>query len=319
MASIGHDSDARQVLEHFTASMDGARDKLNKEEQRLATAAQEGAVLKRSVRVLAEQRGALTAALATLEAETARLDQHAERRRAHYAAVDGALEAIQSKKRAADGELQSTVDRVAAARAAFVRRGLEVQGALLGMLDEYSPDTVRAAVSARRQELAMRIFSAIDGLPPGERAGAFRSLAARAGADAGAYLAQFRYMNSAEIVDARRRGLRFGLHTHRHRAVTRHLAEMACEIDENRSALQQHGAGADFTHFCYPGGYYQPEVEPILAKLGIVSATLTRRGLNAPGAHPFRLRRLLDGPRVSQIAFEAYLAGVFEPIDRRQS
>ena len=152
MSSTGQDNDARQVLEHFTSSMDGARDKLNKEEQRLATAAQEGAVLKRSVRVLAEQRGALTAALATLEAETARLDQHAERRRAHYAAVDGALEAIQSKKRAADGELQSTVDRVAAARAAFVRRGLE---GLLGMLDEYSPDTVRAAVDARRQELAM--------------------------------------------------------------------------------------------------------------------------------------------------------------------
>ena len=172
---------------------------------------------------------------------------------------------------------------------------------------------------APRAALATRIFEAIDRLPASDRAGAFAAVAERAGADAGAMLGQFRYMNAGEIADARRRGLRFELHTHRHRSVTRHLAEMAGEIEENREALRRKGAGENFTHFCYPGGYYQPEVEPILAEQGILSATLTQRGLNPPGTHPLRLRRLLDGRRVSQIMFEAWLAGVFEPIDRRRA
>jgi peptidoglycan/xylan/chitin deacetylase (PgdA/CDA1 family) len=167
-----------------------------------------------------------------------------------------------------------------------------------------------------RSALAMRIFAAIDTMPAAERGRAFSILAERAGIDAAGYLAQFRYMNAGEIADARRRGLRFELHTHRHRSVTRHLGELAGEIDDNRRSLHRKGAGRNFTHFCYPGGYYQADAEAVLAARGIVSATLTRRGLNPADTHPFRLRRLLDGPRVSQLAFEAYLAGIFEPIDK---
>lgn len=169
-----------------------------------------------------------------------------------------------------------------------------------------------------RTELAARIFAAVDAMPAAERLQAFATIADRAGIDRAGYLAQFRYLNTGEIADARRRGLRFELHTHRHRSVTRHLAETTAEIDDNRQALRRKGAGENFAHFCYPGGYYQPDVEPLLAERGIVSATLTRRGLNPPGTHPFRLRRLLDGARVSQVAFEAYLAGLFEPIDKRR-
>jgi peptidoglycan/xylan/chitin deacetylase (PgdA/CDA1 family) len=172
---------------------------------------------------------------------------------------------------------------------------------------------------ASRTALATRIFEAIDRLPVADRARAFATVAGRAGADAGALLDQFRYMSAGEIADARRRGLRFELHTHRHRSVTRHLGEIAGEIDDNRKALRRRGAGENFAHFCYPGGYYQPEVEPILAERGILSASLTQRGLNPPGTHPLRLRRLLDGPRISQIAFEGWLAGIFEPIDRRRA
>jgi peptidoglycan/xylan/chitin deacetylase (PgdA/CDA1 family) len=172
---------------------------------------------------------------------------------------------------------------------------------------------------AARRDLAARIFAAIDALPAAERPPAYATVAARAGIDPAGYLDQFRYMNSGEIADAHRRGLRFELHTHRHRSVTRHLAEIGQEIDDNRHALHRKGAGENFEHFCYPGGYYQAGVEPILAERGIVSATLTIRGLNPPGTHPLRLRRLLDGPGVSQIAFEAWLAGLFEPIDRRRA
>lgn len=169
-----------------------------------------------------------------------------------------------------------------------------------------------------RGALAMRLFEAIDGLPVAERQAAFDRIVERAGADPAAMASQFRYMTAGEISDAARRGLRIELHTHRHRSVTRHLGEMAREIEDNRAALRRHGGGQRFDHFCYPGGYYQPEVEPVLAQCGIVSATLAERGLNPPGSHLLRLRRLLDGPRVSQIEFEAWLAGLFEPLDRRR-
>lgn len=169
-----------------------------------------------------------------------------------------------------------------------------------------------------RHALAMRIFHAIDALPPVDRPGAYERIARRAGADPATLLSQFRYMTAGEIADAGRRGLRIELHTHKHRSVTLHLDELAREIADNRQALHRAGAGQHFDHFCYPGGYYQPEAEPILAGCGIISATLTQRGLNPPGTHPMRLRRLLDGPRVSQIEFEAWLAGIFEPIDRRR-
>jgi len=169
-----------------------------------------------------------------------------------------------------------------------------------------------------RVALSARIFEAIDRLPVADRQPAFDRIVDRAGADPAVLASQFCYMTAGEIRDASRRGLRIELHTHRHRSVTRHLGEMASEIDENRAALRRAGAGQHFEHFCYPGGYYQPEVEPVLVERGILSATLADRGLNPPGSHLLRLRRLLDGPRVSQVEFEAWLAGMFEPIDRRR-
>ena len=42
---------------------------------------------------------------------------------------------------------------------------------------------------------------------------------------------------------------------------------------------------------------------------GIVSSTLVDEGLNAPGADPLALRRFLDGRRVSDAEFDAYLSG----------
>lgn len=169
-----------------------------------------------------------------------------------------------------------------------------------------------------RGTLASRLFEAIDSLPVAERLPAFEALARRTGYDPDELASQFRYMTADEVADARARGLRIELHTHRHKSVTGRLGEVAREIDDNRAALQALGAGDRFDHFCYPGGYYQPEVEPILAERGIRSATLTRRGFNPPGSHPLQLRRLLDGPRVGQITFEAWMAGLFEPIDRRR-
>jgi len=188
---------------------------------------------------------------------------------------------------------------------------IDLNGIAPGLDGEARPEDGRAA-------LATRLFEAIDGLPVAERRAAFDRIVERAGGDPAVMGSQFRYMTAGEISDAARRGLRIELHTHRHRSVTRHLDEMAREIEDNRVALRHYGGGQRFEHFCYPGGYYQPEVEPVLAESGILSATLAERGFNPPGSHPLRLRRLLDGPRVSQIEFEAWLAGLFETIDRRR-
>jgi hypothetical protein len=48
----------------------------------------------------------------------------------------------------------------------------------------------------------------------------------------------------------------------------------------------------------------------LLAAAGVHSATLVTEGLNAPGADPLALRRLLDGRRVSDAEFDAYLSGL---------
>lgn len=188
---------------------------------------------------------------------------------------------------------------------------LDLSGIAPGLVGTVSMDQPRAG-------LAMRLHEAIDALPITDRAEAFDEIASRAGAKPDEIAAQFRYMTADQIRDAAQRGLRIELHTHRHRSVTRHLDEIEDEIDENRRTLRRMGAGPQFRHFCYPGGYYLPEVEPLLAAHDIASATLARRGLNPPGTNPLRLRRLLDGRRVSQLEFEAWLAGLFEPLDRRR-
>jgi hypothetical protein len=48
----------------------------------------------------------------------------------------------------------------------------------------------------------------------------------------------------------------------------------------------------------------------LLAANGIRSATLTKTGLNAPGSDRYALRRFLDGRRVSDFHFDAYLNGL---------
>ena len=128
---------------------------------------------------------------------------------------------------------------------------------------------------------------------------------------------QFRYLSGAELVDARARGMRIELHTHRHRSVNQADAGLDSEIADNRASLAAMGIGGALNHFCYPSGDYAPEAEAPLAAAGMASATNTSRYLNPPGLHPYRLGRFVDGPRVDQRIFEAYLAGALEIFDRR--
>lgn len=125
---------------------------------------------------------------------------------------------------------------------------------------------------------------------------------------------QFSLMTLDEIGDAYRRGFDFQLHTHRHRWGKAPADQLSIEIAENRAVLASacSRTDRDFEHFCYPSGYLNPAGDDVLWGSGIKSATTVEQGINAPGSHPYRLRRFLDGRSVSQASFEAYLSGALE-------
>lgn len=163
-------------------------------------------------------------------------------------------------------------------------------------------------------EVPARI-AAIDALPFEARAAALRDLSATLAIPLDWWeTRQFHAMTPAEVADCRRRGMDVQLHTHRHRAAP---ANLAPELVENRARLSEWTGlpPEHFAHFCYPSGEYEPEAEPILAAQGIRSATLVDQGTNAPGAHPYRLRRFLDGRSVSEAEFDAYLSGALDLVD----
>ena len=157
--------------------------------------------------------------------------------------------------------------------------------------------------------------AAIDALPYEQREPALRDLSASLGIPLDWWeTRQFHSMTPAEVAGCVRRGMDVQLHTHRHRAAPDTLE---AELDENRVLLAEWTGlpPAHFSHFCYPSGEYEPEAEPVLARQGVRSATLVDQGTNAPGAHPFRLRRFLDGRSVSDAEFDAYLSGALDVLD----
>lgn len=156
----------------------------------------------------------------------------------------------------------------------------------------------------------------IEALPVGQRLEALRRLGTELGVDeAWLSLRQFHIMSAEELADSSRRGLDVQLHTHRHIDVTRHVDLLPRELTENRDFLRAAIGNRPFTHFCYPSGTTHPRAGALLAANGVRSATVDQTGLNAPGADPFALRRLLDGRSVSDAEFDAYLSGVLHYAD----
>jgi peptidoglycan/xylan/chitin deacetylase (PgdA/CDA1 family) len=127
-------------------------------------------------------------------------------------------------------------------------------------------------------------------------------------------LRQFHIMSPAELADAQRRGLDVQLHTHRHIDVEDHPNLLRAEIDENRAFLTAAIGDRPFDHFCYPSGSFHPSAPATLAAAGVRSATLCDEGLNRPGADPLTLKRFLDGRRVSDVEFDAYLSGLLHAL-----
>lgn len=167
------------------------------------------------------------------------------------------------------------------------------------------------AASGRSTMDSSATRSEIEALPCGDRLEALRRFGRELGvAEDWLELRQFHIMSPAELADARQRGLDIQLHTHRHINVTEQVERLAREVLENREFLAGAIGEMPLTHFCYPSGTFHPRAPALLAALGVRSSTLVEPGLNAPGTDPYRLRRLLDGRRVSDAEFDAYLSGL---------
>jgi peptidoglycan/xylan/chitin deacetylase (PgdA/CDA1 family) len=155
----------------------------------------------------------------------------------------------------------------------------------------------------------------IEALPVEQRLEALRRFGTELGVDE-AWLErrQFHIMSAAEFAEAQRRGLDVQLHTHRHIEIDRQVDELPTELAENRAFLSAALGEAELVHFCHPSGANHPRARALLAENGIRSATLVTEGLNAPGADPLALRRFLDGRRVGDAEFDAYLSGLLHCI-----
>ena len=168
-----------------------------------------------------------------------------------------------------------------------------------------------------RAALALRINQAIDAVPTlATRVALAHRVATRAGIALEPFDQQFRFMTPEQLRHVHALGIAIELHGHRHQSVDASGADLTRELADNRAAIARAGVTAAARHFCYPKGDLMPGIDAQLARHGVLSATTTRRGLNPPGTPVHRLARLLDGPRISQRSFEAWLAGLYQPYDR---
>ncbi len=115
-------------------------------------------------------------------------------------------------------------------------------------------------------------------------------------------------MNAHEIAELATAGIRFELHTHRHRT-PRDRTLFEREIRENRDLLQGMTNTCP-THFCYPSGDYDLMFLPWLAELGVVSATTCDPGLASVSSQPLLLPRFIDTTGRTPLEFDSWLAGV---------
>ncbi len=115
-------------------------------------------------------------------------------------------------------------------------------------------------------------------------------------------------MNPQEIAELAAAGIRFELHTHRHRT-PRDQALFEKEIQDNRDALSAM-ISARPEHFCYPLGHYDRIFLPWLAQQGVVSATTCDPGMALRSSQPLLLPRFIDTTGQTALEFESWLTGV---------
>jgi peptidoglycan/xylan/chitin deacetylase (PgdA/CDA1 family) len=115
-------------------------------------------------------------------------------------------------------------------------------------------------------------------------------------------------MTPEEVTAISRGGVGVELHTHRHR-VPEDRSLFANEIEENRRRIFEL-TGTEPRHFCYPSGFYRPEMLPWLAEAGVTSAAASSPGLVTTSTNPLLLPRFLDYQTVPTAVFESWLTGI---------
>jgi len=121
----------------------------------------------------------------------------------------------------------------------------------------------------------------------------------------------FKNITSEQCKSLSDNGVDIQLHTHRHTFPADDLPNAEKEITENRLILEAI-TKSELKHFCYPSGFYNPSVFDVLSKCGIKSATTIEPGFNDSSSNKYEINRFLDGEYISQIEFEAELAGFSE-------
>jgi peptidoglycan/xylan/chitin deacetylase (PgdA/CDA1 family) len=172
----------------------------------------------------------------------------------------------------------------------------------------------RNRAAAKIMEYASR-----HGLSGRAKDGLLEALAQRLGVDYAALCAKriLHLMTPAEIQEAHAEGTDIQLHTHSHR-LSREEAVFRRQVLENRERIRKI-TGVECRHFCYPSGYYEPEFPTWLRQYGIRSATTCDAGLASRRSHPLLLPRLLDYCGVSEVEFEAWVAGIGALLPRRRT
>jgi hypothetical protein len=110
-------------------------------------------------------------------------------------------------------------------------------------------------------------------------------------------------------------GIDIQLHTHRHRLPMDDATALYREVAENASFLNAI-LDRPAQHLCYPSGVWDRAQWPILAELGIASATTCEPGFNSADTPALGLYRVLDDSTLSQLTFEAELSGFSEWLRR---
>jgi peptidoglycan/xylan/chitin deacetylase (PgdA/CDA1 family) len=174
--------------------------------------------------------------------------------------------------------------------------------------------------SREREQMAWKIIEFGEQLSAeSERGMIIRHLSECLGVDSHQFLEgrSLGLLNAREISALADQGLDVQLHTHRHKELT-DPASVKTEICDNRAALEPL-VGPALRHFCYPNGVWSRSLWPALASLQIESAVTCEAGLNFRHTPRLALHRFLDGEDISQVEFEAEMAGLTELLRRARS
>ena len=115
-------------------------------------------------------------------------------------------------------------------------------------------------------------------------------------------------MTMREVAEISRDGIDVQLHTHRHRLPAKKESFLD-EIFSNQDLIKA-ATGKRAVHFCYPNGYYRPELPAWLREAGVLSATTCEPGLVWRQSERMLLSRAVDSCTVSPARFESWLSGI---------